>query len=868
MAFEIKDGILIKCDEKNGDIVIPEGVTSIQEEAFSGFNKYHSISLPDSLVAIANKAFGYSKFSEVHISSLEKWIAIKFDDLFCSPLRDGANLIISGKALEELYIPEGTTAISNYRFEGCLGLRKVIIPEGVTEIGECAFRGCSDLAEICLPNSLKKIGYAAFDGCGLQTVSIPDNVEEIEHSTFANCKELTELKLPETMSSIPGGMVKGCRKLKDFVFPKMITEIKNTVFCQTGIERITLPSTLTRIDKQLFMQSSLVEINIHEGITEIDDQAFNGCRNLEKVSLPKSLKRIGKKVFENCQIKELIIPSIQFWFDLEKPNDSILETILSNTDLIIGDEKVTELNLDSGIDSIPNYMFSGCSSLVHLTIPEGIKHIGSYAFKRCCNLETVEIIGDTEIGEEAFAECEKLKNVVLSNDIKETGISVFSRCKALQSINIPSSMVEIPGKFLAECSSLEHIEIPNTVKRIRGLCFSNCTSLTEVIIPDSVNDIVWGAFQGCRGLKHVSLPQGLSTYTKNLFEKTGFEEFIIPEGVETLEDYVFRGCSELKVLSIPSSLKNIGYGAFDDLGNLEKLILNCNLTRDILFRLPDSKSIKEVYIHENQIEEAKYIFKKVQFYNLDGEMIGKPAKTATAEKAKSQKKSSEKSEKKAPEKKKSSEKVVANTGITVMYPDGFKADNKAVEPIIYDKGKPKGFAKPDISELTVEMDGTEFFIMFKVASKVPSMWKRYYAKKDKETIYDPEEALSKAYESSGFIHESTGDYVTSPLQYNIPDDATPLSSDEIEKRLCKFVKIINQCVQEESIKKIMKNVQKKKNGKLYKGRVLTLSYLDLVDEEGTTFSLVAKNDDDIQLSIELRNKVPVVDDLLDQETLF
>ena len=135
-------------------------------------------------------------------------------------------------------------------------------------------------------------------------------------------------------------------------------------------------------------------------------------------------------------------------------------------------------------------------------------------------------------------------------------------------------------------------------------------------------------------------------------------------------------------------------------------------------------------------------------------------------------------------------------------------------------------------------------------------------------VYDPEDALSKAYESSGFIHDSTGDYVTSPLQYNIPDDATPLSSDEIEKRLCKFVNTINQCVQEESIKKIMKNVQKKKNGKLYKGRVLTLSYLDLVDEEGTTFSLVAKNDDDIQLSIELRNKVPVVDDLLDQETLF
>ena len=76
MAFEIKDNILVKCDQKDGDIVIPEGITCIQKEAFSGFNKFHSISLPDSLVEIANEAFGYSDFAEVHISSLEKWIAI------------------------------------------------------------------------------------------------------------------------------------------------------------------------------------------------------------------------------------------------------------------------------------------------------------------------------------------------------------------------------------------------------------------------------------------------------------------------------------------------------------------------------------------------------------------------------------------------------------------------------------------------------------------------------------------------------------------------------------------------------------------------------------------------------------------------
>ena len=108
----------------------------------------------------------------------------------------------------------------------------------------------------------------------------------------------------------------------------------------------------------------------------------------------------------------------------------------------------------------------------------------------------------------------------------------------------------------------------------------------------------------------------------------------------------------------------------------------------------------------------------------------------------------------------------------------------------------------------------------------------------------------------------TGEYVQAPLQNNIPEGVDPLSADEIEARCVRFVTTVNQCVQENTIKKIMRKVQRKKNGTLYKGRLLRLAYLDLVDESGCSYELVAKNESDTQLCIELRSKVPVTRDFM------
>ena len=57
MSFEINNGVLVKYTGKDKDVVIPDGVTSIGNEAFWGCGSLTSITLPDSVTSIDDWAF-------------------------------------------------------------------------------------------------------------------------------------------------------------------------------------------------------------------------------------------------------------------------------------------------------------------------------------------------------------------------------------------------------------------------------------------------------------------------------------------------------------------------------------------------------------------------------------------------------------------------------------------------------------------------------------------------------------------------------------------------------------------------------------------------------------------------------------------
>ena len=93
---------------------------------------------------------------------------------------------------------------------------------------------------------------------------------------------------------------------------------------------------------------------------------------------------------------------------------------------------LTSLTIPSGVTSISEYAFYGCSGLTSLTIPSSVTSIGNYAFDGCRGLTSLTIpSGVTSIGEWAFANCSGLTSIyAYLEKIPELGYNVFTGCDA------------------------------------------------------------------------------------------------------------------------------------------------------------------------------------------------------------------------------------------------------------------------------------------------------------------------------------------------------------------------------------------------------------------------------------------------------
>lgn len=134
-------------------VVVPEGVTELEENAFYYCSAMTSITLPDSLTTIGDKCFSW-----------------------CS-------------ALETVKLPSGLRALSGYCFNQCTSLQSVSLPKGLAAVGVRAFSGCENLKVLLLGESVTSVGSYAFRDCkALEVVSL-SGVCTLGEEVFAGCPE-------------------------------------------------------------------------------------------------------------------------------------------------------------------------------------------------------------------------------------------------------------------------------------------------------------------------------------------------------------------------------------------------------------------------------------------------------------------------------------------------------------------------------------------------------------------------------------------------------------------------------------------------------------------------------------------------------
>ena len=201
----------------------------------------------------------------------------------------GGDAFSGCSSLTSVTIPNSVTSIGTDAFQGCSSLSSVTIPNNVTSIEAGAFSGCSSLTSITIPNSVTSIGSSAFDGCSsLTSVAIPSSVTSIEKRTFRGCSSLTSVTIPNSITSIGESAFEGCSSLTSVTIPESVRSIGYSAFSGcSSLTSITIPNSIRSIGDWAFRDcSSLTYIELLYIYIVIPDDALRGCINLTDIYVP------------------------------------------------------------------------------------------------------------------------------------------------------------------------------------------------------------------------------------------------------------------------------------------------------------------------------------------------------------------------------------------------------------------------------------------------------------------------------------------------------------------------------------------------------------------------------------------------------
>ena len=524
LGFEIKEGRLIKYKGTVTEVVIPDGVTSIEKNAFKRCNQITRVIIPKTVTSIGGEFLG-GAFQE------------------CS-------------ALTSVTIPESVTHIGRYAFYKCSELKHLTIPNSVTEIGDCAFEDCNGLIQ-------KEYGLHYVDRWVVgRDIEIPEaNIIKdivlrsdtigIAMSALESYKELRSLKIPNGVKYICFNAFRECVSLTSVNIPTGMTNIGPQTFSGcTGLTEITIPNTITAIERYAFNSCwSLKFISIPDNVTSIGDCAFDSCRGLKSVTISNSVTNIAESAFADCGALESITVAADN-LNYKSVNNCLLTK--DGKTLIRGNNSGF---IPDGVTKIGASAFDGCSSLKSVTIPNSVTTIGGSSFSM----------------RGAFRGCTGLTTITIPNGVTGIGDYMFKGCTGLKSITVPNSVTRIGHEAFADCTELTNFTIPESVKEIVNLAFTDCIKLKSIHIPSKVRNIYWAAFSDCGGLESITVAPDNSNYksvNNCLLTKDGktlirgCNSSIIPDGVTEIDTRAFSGCTTLKSIVVPNSVKKIGEDAF------------------------------------------------------------------------------------------------------------------------------------------------------------------------------------------------------------------------------------------------------------------------------------------------------------------
>ena len=433
--FVIENGVLKEYIGEGGDVVVPDGVTTVATGAFSKCSKITRVSFPRSVRDIPDQTFYSSTkvFSEL----------VLYDDY------PGDN---EGR-MTDLYFPQHSSNLTDRAY--------YIVTVKNAETDAVKYR-----VFLCGAKETQEINEALISAWGPYCAF---NFKAAD-VYFGSYKDLTDrLVTAKLRLDYPVDLdAEEEKKYRDFIkrngykwFPRLI-EAGNEQVIRWLIENEAV--TKTRVN-------SLIELASKSGQTAITamlmDHKAKSFGNMEpKLSLSEKTPKLWEVKKETPEL-------------LWRYNGTDTELTLP----VEWNGKVIFGVADTVFKKPENYQ-----QIEKLEIPEGYRSIGKDAFSGCRSLKEIVFPSTLEtLGENCFSDCVSLRRVDLPDSLKTWGAGSFANCSALEEVRLPASVQRIPAQAFFQCQKLKTIVFPESLYAIGSEAFRYCPALKEIDLGENVS---------------------------------------------------------------------------------------------------------------------------------------------------------------------------------------------------------------------------------------------------------------------------------------------------------------------------------------------------------------------------------------------
>ena len=159
--------------------------------------------------------------------------------------------------------------------------------------------------------------------------------------------------------------------------------------------------------------------------------------------------------------------------------------------------------------------------------------------------------GLASIGERAFSGCSNLTSIILPNQVRSIDAYAIQWCPKLASITFPDNVTRIDMYAFDGCTSLTELHIPQSVTHIGEAAFNGTLGVTTITVDE--RNPIYDSRNNCNAI--------IETAANKLV--AGCCATVIPTDVTIIDNYAWRGCWSLKSIRLPKNILRIEHGAFN-----------------------------------------------------------------------------------------------------------------------------------------------------------------------------------------------------------------------------------------------------------------------------------------------------------------